>query len=355
MATPSHRIMAVVKATCYGHGVEVVPILSALGVRDFGVSSVEEGYELKKRGVQGNIYILGGLLPGESEAIVEEGFIPVVSSLREIECLEEAGKKRGKETVIHLKVDTGMGRLGFLPRDCDDRILYRVTESPFLRLGGVMTHFASAESDPEYTRRQFELFSQFLRRFASQRNGLVRHCCNSASFLKFPEMRLDLSRVGIALFGVSPNWEVELVTQKGLKPVAQLKAMVKHIKTLPPGFRVGYGGTFVTTRDTRVAIVSIGYAQGIFRNLSNRMDVLVCRKRARVIGNISMDQLTIDVTDIPEAREGDLVTLIGRDGEEEIRAEELARLSGTIPHEILCSLKKVKGRVFLHGDCITSP
>jgi len=339
--------MAVVKATCYGHGLEVAELLFSFGLRDFGVSSVEEAYDLKRKGIAGNIYILGGFLPWEAEAIVEEEFIPVVSSLRDVEYLERASHRRGKCAPFHLKVDTGMGRLGFLCEDLNAEILDRVVQSPFLKMEGIMTHFGSAEADAEYTRWQFELFSQLLNRLHLYRKDLLRHCCNSAGFLKFPEMHLDMSRIGIALLGVSPNLEAELVRGRGLKPVAQLKAMVKHVKTLPPGFKVGYGGTFVTSRDTRVAVVSIGYAQGIFRNLSNRMEVLVRGKRARVIGNISMDQLTIDVTEIPEVKEGDLVTLIGRDGEEEIRVEDLARLSGTIPHEILCSLKKVKGRVLV--------
>lgn len=342
--------MAVVKATCYGHGVEVAELLSSFGLRDFGVSSVEEGCELKKKGIAGNIYILGGFLPWEAEIIVEERFIPVVSSLRDIECLEEASKKREKMAIFHLKVDTGMGRLGFLLEDLKPDILETVTRNSFVRMDGVMTHFGSAESDIMYTRWQFELFSRFLNGLDLDRKSLLCHCCNSAGFLRFPEMHLDMSRIGIALFGLSPNLEANFVTQRGLKPVAQLKAMVKYIKNLPPGFRIGYGGTFITSRDTKIAVVSIGYAQGIFRNLSNRMEVLVRKRRARVVGAISMDQLMVDVTDIPGVQEGDQVVLIGRDGKEEIRVEDLARLSETIPHEILCSLKKVKARVLVNGD-----
>ncbi|MGB9553167.1 MAG: alanine racemase, partial [bacterium] len=333
MANPQSRIMAVVKAACYGHGLEVAELLFSFGLRDFGVSSVEEGYDLRKRGITGNIYILGGFLPWEAEAIVEEEFIPAVSSLRDIECLEGASQARNKRVSFHLKVDTGMGRLGFLLKDLNSRVLDRVLRSPFLHMGGVMTHFGSAESDSEYTRWQFGLFSQFLERLDFCRNNLICHCCNSAGFLRFPEMHLNMSRIGIALLGVSPNLEVGLAKEKGLKPVAQLRAVVKYVKNLPPGFKVGYGGTFTTPRDVRIAVVSIGYAQGVFRNLSNKMEVLVRGRRARVIGNISMDQLTVDVTEIPEVREGDLVTLIGSDGAEEIRAEDLARLSGTIPHE----------------------
>ncbi|MEN3186513.1 MAG: alanine racemase [Atribacterota bacterium] len=353
IATPHSRIMAVVKSGCYGHGLEAAEFLFSFGIRDFGVSSVEEGQELKERGVGGTIYILGGFLPWEAEAIVEEGFIPVVSSPRDLELLEEASKKKGKRTPFHLKVDTGMGRLGFLLEELKSSFLETVTQKSFLRMDGVMTHFGSAESDPMYTRWQFERFSWFLNSFGPERKNLVGHCCNSAGFLSFPEMHLDMSRIGIALFGISPTLKVDLVAERGLRPVAQLKAVVKYVKSLPPGFRVGYGGTFITVRDTKVAIVSIGYAQGVFRVLSNRMEVLVRKRRAKVIGAISMDQLTVDVTDIPEVKEGDLVTLIGRDGEEEIRVEDLARLAGTIPHEVLCSLKKVKTRVFIentHGS-----
>lgn len=346
--------MAVVKATCYGHGAEIAEFLAAFGLEDFGVTSVEEGYELKKRGLRGNIYILGGFLPWEAEVIVEEGFIPIVSSLRDIEYLEKASQGKGKCVSFHLKIDTGMGRLGLLWKNNDVRILERASANSSLQMRGVMTHFGNAESDPEYTRWQFGIFSQFLDRFGFRGKNLVFHCCNSAGFLNFPEMHLDMSRIGIALLGVSPNCEVDLVRKRNLRPIAQLKAMVKYVKDLPPNFKVGYGGTFTTTRNTKVAVVSIGYAQGIFRNLSNKMEVLIRGKRAKVIGNISMDQLTVDVTEIPDVREGDIVTLIGQDGEEKIRVEDLARLSGTIPHEILCSLKKIPKRLFIHGSSPSS-
>jgi len=340
--------MAVVKAFCYGHGLEIAKLLYSFGLRDFGVSSVEEGCELKKVGVRGNIYILGGFLPWEAEVVVQEEFIPIVSSRRDLESLRSAAKKLAKRVFFHLKIDTGMGRLGFLPSEFPPSILEEYLGDSLVQMGGVLTHFSSAESDAEYTRGQFALFREFLERHRLSSKNLVYHCCNSAAFLQFPEMHLHMSRVGIALLGVSPTIHSKLTRESGLEPVAQLKTRIKYIKCLPSAFRVGYGGTFTTSRETQVAIVALGYAQGVFRNLSNKMEVLVRGKRARVIGNISMDQLAIDVTEIQEAQEGDVVTIIGEDGAERIEAEELARLANTIPHEILCSLKKVPHRVVLY-------
>lgn len=344
---PHGDIMGVVKANVYGHGVTTVSTLASLGLRKFGVASVEEALELRKASIPGDIYILGGFFPGEAEIIVQEGFIPVVSCREELESLRKEGEKRGKCVRFHLKVDTGMGRMGFLPSDFDDALFSIISASPSLTLAGVMTHFSSAENDPEYTEWQFRKFCAFLRRWRFSSKSLECHCANSAAFLSFPHMRLSLSRVGIALFGVSPNGDAEFVVSRGLQPVTSVRARVKLVKTLPPGFRVGYGGTFVTSRKTRVAVVALGYAQGLFRTLSNNLEVLVRGKRAPLVGTVSMDQVMIDVSHIDGVERGDVVTFIGRDGQEEIRVEELARRAGTIPHEILCSFGKLSHRLFV--------
>lgn len=343
---PRGDIMGVVKANVYGHGIDVASYLASLGLRKFGVASLEEALELRKASVCGDIYILGGFFPYEAEAIVKEGFIPVVSSLEELEALRKEGLKREKPVRFHLKVDTGMGRMGCLPRDFDDAFFSAIF-SPPLVLTGVMTHFASAENDPEYTEWQFRKFCAFLKRWNLFGKSLEYHCANSAAFLSFPHMRLTLNRIGIALFGVSPNGDAQVVRAVGLRPVTTVRARVKLVKVLPPGFRVGYGGTFITSRKTRVAVVTLGYAQGLFRTFSNNLEVLVQGKRVPLIGTVSMDQVMIDVSHVDEVKQGDVVTFLGKDGEEEIRAEELARRAGTIPHEIFCSFGKLKHRLFV--------
>ncbi|MBC7216597.1 MAG: alanine racemase [Candidatus Caldatribacterium sp.] len=346
LAHPHGDIMGVVKSNVYGHGVEVVPLLASSGLRKFGVASVEEALELRKASVPGDIYILGGFFPDEAEAIVEEGFIPVVSCREELESLQREGKRQGKPVRFHLKVDTGMGRMGCLPRDFDGAF-FSLLSSSFLVLAGVMTHFSSAEKDPEYTEWQFRKFCAFLKRWNLLGKPLEYHCANSAAFLFFPHMRLSLNRIGIALFGVSPNGDAKAAVSLGLQPVTSIKARVKLVKVLPPGFRVGYGGTFVTSRRTKVAVVALGYAQGLFRILSNNLEVLVCGKRAPLIGTVSMDQVMIDVSHIDGVERGDVVTFVGRDGEEEIRVEEVARRAGTIPHEVLCNFGKLRHRLFV--------
>lgn len=347
LASPRGDVMGVVKSSVYGHGVATASLLSSFGLRKFGVTSVEEALDLKRFNIAGDIYILGGFFPYETEIIVEEGFIPVVSHWEELKSLERESRKRGKTVRFHLKVDTGMGRMGFLPRDISDALFETASTSPFLTLTGIMTHFSNAEKDPEYTEWQFRKFCAFLKRWRLWGKPLEYHCANSAAFLSFPHMRLSLSRVGVALFGVSPSEDTRLVEAVGLKPVTSVKARVKLLKTLPPGFRIGYGGTFVTSRRTRVAVVALGYAQGLFRILSNNLEVLVQGKRAPLIGTVSMDQVMIDVTHIDGVERGDVVVFIGRNGEEEIRAEEVALRARTIPHEVLCSFGRIRHRLFV--------
>ncbi|MGQ9622967.1 MAG: alanine racemase [Candidatus Caldatribacteriaceae bacterium] len=344
MAFPRGDIMGVVKSGVYGHGAQVAALLSSFGLRRFGVASTEEALELKGYGVEGEIYILGGFFPYEAEAIVEGGFVPVVSHREELESLKREGRRQGKVVHFHLKVDTGMGRMGFLPQDLQGSFFESVEEEPFLVLTGVMTHFSSAEKDPDYTEWQFRKFCAFLKKWKLYDVPLERHCANSAAFLLFPHMRLELNRVGIALFGVSPTCDPDIVRSLGFQPTTSVRARVKLVKNLPPGFRVGYGGTFTTRRRTKIAVVALGYAQGLFRNLSNNLEVLVRGKRVPVVGTVSMDQVMIDVTDVERVERGDVVTFIGRDGEEEIQVEEMARRAQTIPHEILCSFRKIRHR-----------
>jgi len=346
----SSSLMAVVKSEAYGHGWEAVNLLYSFGLKKFGVASIEEAHELRKRGLKGDIYLLGGFFTEEAETIVEDQLTPVVSSEKELQALEEVAEKVGKVIPFHLKVDTGMGRMGFLPQEINEEWWKKWGINHHLTLRGVMTHFASAESDPVYTHFQFDRFLSFLHQLPENNPSWEKHCCNSAAFLSFPEMLLDLSRVGIAWWGVSP-WGERSALPLDLRPVMGIKARVKQVKVLPPGSRIGYGGTFTTSRETKIAIISIGYSQGLFRSLSNRMEVLVKGKRAPSRGNISMDQMTVEVTEIEGVEKGDIVTIVGKDGEEEITIEEIADQANVIPHEVLCSLGKIKNRIIYENHC----
>ncbi len=230
----SYSLMAVVKSEiCYGW--ESINRLYNFD-KKFGVASVEEAHELRKRGVKGDIYLLGGFFTEEAEMIVEDQLTPVVSSEKELQALERVAEKAGKIIPFHLKVDTGMGRMGFLPQEINEEWWEKWGINHHLTLRGVMTHFASAESDPTYTRFQFNRFLSFLHQFPENNSSWEKHCCNSAAFLSFPEMHLDLSRVGIAWWGVSP-WGKGSDLPLDLKPVMRIKARVKQVKTLPSGSR----------------------------------------------------------------------------------------------------------------------
>lgn len=341
------EVMGVVKADAYGHGIEVVKLLFDWGLKRVGVATVEEGCNLRKIGFRGEILVLGGFFSEEIDSILDNDLVPVVSCFEEGRSLAEKVGHRGETVKFHLKIDTGMGRGGFLERDLPADWWRKVIQSPFLSLAGIMTHFSCAESDREYTESQFGQFLTFLSHLPQDGTlpPFLRHCSNSAAFLLFPEMRLDLSRLGIALFGVSPTGDARLVVDCSLRPVMAIKTRIKNIKTLPANFRVGYGSTFVTSRETKVAVVSLGYAQGLFRSLSNRLEVLVRGKRVPALGTISMDQMVIDVSGIEGVKRGEVVTVLGREGEEEIRVEELAHRCGTIPHEILCSFRRVTKKI----------
>lgn len=343
------EILAVVKADAYGLGPAAVELMYDWGIRRFGVASSREGIALRERGIGGEIVLLGGFFPEEVQSLLTHRLTPVISTLDDFINLSCYTARAGRIIDYHLEIDTGMGRMGLLYSDFDERWRQEMAKHPLLRLQGVMTHFSCAESDPAYTRTQFLRFGQFL-----ERSGLdgptvpniLRHCSNSAGFLFFPELRLDMVRVGIALYGVSPTGDPDLIKKAGLKPVMSLKARIRHVKDLPAGFCVGYGATATTSCPSRIAVLPVGYAQGLPRNLSNRMAVLVRGRRARSIGVLSMDQMMVDVTEIPGVTPGDTAIVIGRDpGGEEITVEEVARQAQTIPHEILCSLVRVKNRI----------
>ncbi len=324
------RLIAVVKANGYGHG--AVPVARAAlggGATWLAVATLEEARELTGLAHAERILVMGGLVPDQAPAAAASGFSIGVSSADFARALGD-----GDEVVpVHLKIDTGMGRFGSAPDEAA-AVAKVITDSPGLRLAGTWTHCAAAGTDGAMTRRQFDRFQAALATLGVE-SGL-RHACNSAAAYRYPEMALDAVRVGIGLYGC--DWP-------GASPALALRSVVTHVKALAAGGTVGYGATWTARTHARVATVAIGYADGVMRARANRGHVLVRGRTAPLIGAVSMDAITIDVSAVPGVEVGDVVTIIGADGDELITAEEVAEWSGTISYEVLTAIgPRVKRR-----------
>ena len=317
------RLFAVVKANGYGHG--AVPVAHAAlegGATGLAVATLEEAAQLRGLVDAEQILVMGAVLPAQAGDVAAAGCSVAASSRDFIEALAGAGGR----VPVHLKIDTGMGRFGCAPEDAPS-LARLVDESSGTRLVGTWTHFAKSESDQAMTRGQFDLFLDTVSRFDVSPG--LRHVCNSAGALNHPDFALDGVRCGIAIYGC--GWP-------GTTPAIAVRAAITHLKTVEKGATVGYGSLWKATGTTRVATVAIGYADGVHRARANRGEVLVRGRRAPVIGMVSMDAITVDVTDVPEVSVGDTATVIGADGDEAITAEDVAAWSGTISYEVLTSI-----------------
>ncbi|MGA7615781.1 MAG: alanine racemase [Thermoanaerobaculia bacterium] len=346
------RLVAVVKADAYGHGaVEVARAALDEGVDVFAVALLEEAIELRDAGIEGTILLLGPVASDEQIEMASRAEITCgVVGPEELDLLAGYARKREADLHIHLKLDSGMGRMGFLESDLDG-MLETLRSAPSLRVDGVYSHFANA-SDPDdpYTETQLANFERMLARLAH--GGLdapVHHLANSAAVMRGLVTPGDFVRVGIALYGGEP---MDRGTTR-LEPLMRWRTEVARLKTLPPGSSVGYGRTFQTRRTTRVATLPVGYADGYDRLLSNRAEVLIRGRRVAVIGRVSMDLITIDVTDVEGVAIGDEVVLLGRQGDEEIPAEEIAHWTGTIPYEVFCRVSARVPRIYRRDGAST--
>ncbi|HEX4214888.1 MAG TPA: alanine racemase [Candidatus Dormibacteraeota bacterium] len=323
-------IMAVVKANGYGHGaLQVARTALEAGALGLAVSTPQEAIELHGVCHPKRVLALGGLAPSQAPIAVQAGCAVACHSAELIEALEAVAEAR-RPVPVHLKVDSGMGRLGCALEEAPD-LARRISRSPRLRLAGVFTHFASAEADEAFTRLQFARFQEVLSALTVDPG--LRHACNSAAAHRHPEMALDAVRTGISLYG----YEGE-----GVRPALSLRALITQVKTVPAGGTVGYGRTWTAKRPTRVATIAIGYEDGILRSRSNRGWLMIRGRRAPLVGRVSMDQVTADVDGIPDARPGDVATLIG-DG---ISAVEVAEWSDTAVYEVLTSIGTRVRRVY---------
>ena len=328
-------MLAVVKADAYGHGaVEVCKMLYRTGCRYFAVACIEEALHLRENGIEGNILILGNTDPSYAKQLEEQELIQTVDNAEYASALAARGKVR-----VHIKVDTGMSRLGlYCHREEDLEPMARAIEGiaalEGLTVEGIFTHFADSDGETEdFTRKQFGLFSSLLDRLNAMGVDVgIRHCCNSAGILRFPEMHLDMVRAGLVLYGLMPS---PYVNDPALQPAMKLIARVSAVNTLKPGDAVSYGGVFKAEKEMRVAVLSIGYADGLSRALSGNLTVGINGREVPLIGRICMDLCMADLGDTP-CKAGDEAVIF--DTPEKI--EEMAEKLGTINYEVICSLKK---------------
>ncbi|MFR5602081.1 MAG: alanine racemase [Lachnospiraceae bacterium] len=347
-------VMAVVKADGYGHG--AIPVAHAVEpyVEFYAAATVEEAVSLRKHGIEKPVLVLGVIQEQDYEKALAWDIRFCVFQLSRASHLAQTAIAMGKTAKVHLAVDTGMGRIGLLAEDphaVEEAVdISRLTG---LEVEGIFTHFARAdEADKVWAERQLSLFLQFMDQLTHQGVSIPwRHCANSAAIIDMKQADLDLVRAGIAMYGLSPSDEVE-AGHLALAPAMELKSCISYLKMVPAGAQISYGGIYTTTEPTRVATIPVGYADGYPRNLSGKGRVLIRGMEAKILGRICMDQFMVDVTHIPDAVEGDEVTLLGSDGDDAITVEEIAALSGGFHYELLCGISKRVPRVYVKEGTI---
>lgn len=343
------RLIAVVKTDGYGHG--AVPVARMLEefpyVWGYAVACLEEGIQLREAGISRPILVLGCVFPDQYEEMIRNDIRAAVYTEEMARGMSEEAGRQGKTAWLHIKIDTGMGRIGFPVNEASANAVERISRLPAVCLEGMFTHFAKAdETDKTYTRKQHEKF-MWMKAQMEKRKVQIRYfdCDNSAGIIDFPDMKHDLARAGISTYGMYPSDEVNKEAVK-LKPALSLISHVTFVKDVEPGTAISYGGTFVAEKKMKVATIPVGYGDGYPRSLSNKGSVLIHGKRARILGRVCMDQFMVDVTDIPETKFMDRAVLVGEDGDDRITVEELARLSGRFNYEFVCCLGKRIPRVY---------
>jgi len=353
---PHTKMIAVIKADGYGHG--SVPIgreLESLPyVFGFATATYEEADILRRSGIRKPILILGYTFPYCYEELIRQEIRPALFRRDTAEQLSEKAVLAGKEAIVHIKVDTGMSRIGIRPDEEGLRFIEEAAKLPGIRIEGIFTHFAKADMrDKSSAIGQYETFRAFTERIEKEL-GLdipLKHCSNSAGIIRLPQANMDLVRAGITLYGLWPSDEVEQDIVP-IRPAMSIKSHIVYTKEMRDGMEISYGGTFTAKEGMRVATVPVGYADGYPRMLSGRGHVLIHGRRAGILGRVCMDQMMVDITEIPQAKEGDPVTLLGSDGDERITAEYLGELSGRFNYEFVCDITKRVPRVYRKGGKI---
>lgn len=350
------QLIAVVKTDGYGHG--AIPIAQMFEdteyVWGYATASLDEAMVLRDAGIQKPILVLGCVFPDQYEDMVRYEIRAAVYTFEMAKGMSEAAERLGGNAILHIKLDTGMGRIGFPVSEESVECIERISKLEHVVLEGMFTHFAKAdETDKTYTKMQHEQFVWMQRALLEKAIEIpYLDCDNSAGIIDFPDLKHDLARAGISLYGMYPSDEVNQQAID-LKPALDLISHISFVKEVEAGTSISYGGTFVAPKKMRVATIPVGYGDGYPRSLSNKADVLIRGKRARILGRVCMDQFMVDVTDIPKAAFMDQVILVGDDGEEHISVEELSELSGRFPYEFVCCLSKRIPRVYTRDGRVT--
>ena len=351
------KMAAVIKAGGYGHGAgEIAKLMEPKEyLWGFAVATVEEALALRKQGVQKPVLILGYTFPDSYEELVAEDIRATVFRLDTAAELSKEAVRQGKEVSVHIKVDTGMSRIGFADTQESVETIGKISRLPGLRLEGLFTHFARAdEADKTWAEEQLRRYQAFAEK--CRQAGVefpIRHCSNSAGIIDMPEANLNLVRAGITVYGLYPSEEVKK-ERVPLRPVMSMKSHIVHVKEIEAGTQVSYGGIYTAPGRRRIATIPVGYADGYPRSLSNKGCVLIEGKRAPICGRVCMDQLMVDVTDISRAEPGKEVTIFGTDQGETLSIDELAELSGRFNYEFVCDISERVPRIYLRGGQIVS-
>ncbi len=346
------KFMGLVKADAYGHGaVPVAKKLEALGADYLGVACLDEALELRQAGIQTPILILGWTPAIYAEELVKHHISQACYDLDYAKALSEGAQKAGGDLTVHIQCDTGMTRLGFL---CDESRIARSAQEiaqavglPGLKAEGIFTHFSDSDGSEEYTMMQFDRFLDIIKRVEELGHSFaIRHCANSAATLLYPATYLDMIRPGIVLYGHFPDQKMD-PGLCSLVPVLELKSRVATVREVPAGTCVSYGRTATLTRDSRLAVIPVGYGDGYCRGYSNKLTVLLDGQKAPIVGRVCMDMCMVDVTDLPNVKEGDVAILYGSDEKDEQPVEAGAEIMNTISYELLCVLTKRIPRIYL--------
>lgn len=349
LAAKGALVTAVIKADGYGHGArKIAQTLLDNGADRFAVAVIDEGIELRRAGFKVPILVLGYTDKERAEEVIASDLDQACYSWDLAEALSKEASRQGKTVKVHIKVDTGMGRIGLQPNADSVQLIKKISQLPNLAIEGIFTHFAVADAvDKEYTEGQYEKFNWICNELEKENVKInVRHCGNSATIIDLPNMHMNMVRAGIILYGLKPSDEV-MLDKLELKQVMSLKVRITHVKEIEVGQSVSYGRRFIADRKSKIASLPIGYADGYTRMLSGKAEALVKGKRVPVVGRICMDQCMIDVTGIENVAVGDEVVLFGKQGDGFIHIDELADKLETINYEIVCMIGKRVPRVYI--------
>ena len=338
---PGAKLFAVVKADAYGHGaVMIAPVLLASGVDFLGVSSIDEGLQLREAKIDAPILVLGAVPVWSFDWAATNNISVSVFSDEHIQACKQTFEKTGIRTKVHVKIDTGMNRIGVRPEDAIE-FIKKIQSCDFIKLEGIFTHFATAETE-SYAFEQYKKFRSVVDNVNTE--GLLIHCCNTSAVICYDNFDYNMARVGVGIYGLQPDL-TSTVKQPELQPAMSLRGRITNIHTAQSGEGVSYSHTFETTKPTKIATIPIGYADGVSRGLSNKIYGIIHGKKVKQIGNITMDQMMFDITDC-DAAEGDIITLLGHDGNEFIGVDEWAKILNTIHYELVCALRVRLPRVY---------